>query len=206
VKIDRCGFNQFSPAALSYQAAIPIGARQMMTAVPKDEAPSLLNLVIVGAVAVATVAIFFGIGFLWLALPYRSTPPADPVPPAQALEAREPPPSSNSETAWGTSPAPAGKVAESSTLGASSDREARASEATALISPVSADVQAAAPPIIPSVGITHAKRTRVSWHRRGRIVRRWVAFWRRPYTYPGPNPGGGFYGPPNINVGYINPR
>jgi hypothetical protein len=177
-----------------------------MIAVPKDESPSLLNLVIVGAVAVATITIFFGIGFLWLALPYPATPPADPVPSAQALEAHEVPPSSNSDTAWGTSSAPADKLAASSTSGAPSGREARASEATALFSPMPADPRTAESRIIPPARVTHAKRIGVSWHRRGRTVRRWVVLWQRPYTYPGPNPGGGFYGPPNINVGYINPK
>jgi hypothetical protein len=28
----------------------------------------------------------------------------------------------------------------------------------------------------------------------------------RPDASAGPNPGGAFYGPPNVNVGYINPR
>jgi hypothetical protein len=34
-----------------------------MTAAPTEEAPSLLNLVTIGAVAAATIVVFFGVGF-----------------------------------------------------------------------------------------------------------------------------------------------
>jgi hypothetical protein len=36
-------------------------------------------------------------------------------------------------------------------------------------------------------------------------VRHSMVVWRLN-AYPGPNPGGGFYGPPNINIGQINPK
>jgi hypothetical protein len=50
--------------------------------------------------------------------------------------------------------------------------------------------------LIPPSAITHAKRARVLRHHRQVTNRHWA----------GPLPGGGFYGPPNVNVGYINPR
>jgi hypothetical protein len=40
-----------------------------MTTAPTEEAPSLLNLVTIGAVATATIVVFFGVGFLLLSLP-----------------------------------------------------------------------------------------------------------------------------------------
>ena len=49
-----------------------------MTTVPTEEAPSLLNLVTIGAVATATIVVFFGVGFLLLSLPNPATQPADP--------------------------------------------------------------------------------------------------------------------------------
>jgi hypothetical protein len=50
--------------------------------------------------------------------------------------------------------------------------------------------------------ITHAKKVRIFlYHRQDRRAALW-----QPDANAGPNPGGGFYGPPNINVGYINPK
>jgi hypothetical protein len=57
----------------------------------------------------------------------------------------------------------------------------------------------------PSGAITRAKRTRVDPHRYQGTPRYWAVLWR-PDASAGPNPGGGFYGPPNSTVGYINPR
>jgi len=59
--------------------------------------------------------------------------------------------------------------------------------------------------LIPPTKITHTKRVRVVRYQRQIIGRRWAALWR-PDARAGPNPGGGFYGPPNVNIGYINPR
>jgi hypothetical protein len=53
--------------------------------------------------------------------------------------------------------------------------------------------------------ITHVKKIRVRQHRHEATGRHWAVLWR-PDASAGPNPGGGFYGPPNINVGYVNPR
>ena len=59
--------------------------------------------------------------------------------------------------------------------------------------------------LIPPAGIARAKMVRiVQYHRRG-TGRHWATLWR-PDARAGPHPGGGFYGPPNVNVGYINPR
>src|SRR5712671_6505109 len=154
----------------------------MMITVPKDDFRPLLYLVSLGAVAAATVCVFFGIGFLLLAPPHPAAPPADPDPPAQALEAHEVPPPGNNDTAWGSlSAPPADKVTSSPTPSAPSNREAPALETT----------------LVPPAGITHAKRVRVGRHRHQGTGRHWVALWR-PDASAGPNPGGGFYGPPNI--------
>jgi len=166
-----------------------------MTTVPRVDFRPLLSLVTLGAVAAATVGVFFGAGFLLLAPPHPAAPPADPVSQPQALEAHEVPPPANNDTAWGSSSAPpADKVAASPTSSAPSNREAPVLEATALETA-----------LVPPAGITHAKRVRVGRHRHQGTGRHWVAV-RRPDASAGPNPGGGFYGPPNINIGYVNPK
>jgi hypothetical protein len=168
---------------------------QTMTTVPKDDFRPLPYLVALGAVGAATVGVFFGIGFLLLSAPHPATPSADPGLQAQALEAHEVPPPANNDTASGSSLAPpAEKMAASPTSGALSNWEGPALEATAM---------EAAP--IPPAAITHAKRVRVVRYHRQVTGRHWAALWR-PDASAGPNPGGGFYSPPNINVGYINPR
>jgi len=68
---------------------------------------------------------------------------------------------------------------------------------------VSTTTGAAATPI-PPTGITHPKRVGVGRHRHEGTGRHWAVVWR-PYASIGPNPGGGFYGAPNINIGRINP-
>jgi len=59
--------------------------------------------------------------------------------------------------------------------------------------------------LIPPTKITHIKRVRVVRYQRQIIGRRWAALWRLD-ARAGPNPGGGFHGPSNVNIGYINPR
>jgi hypothetical protein len=167
-----------------------------MIAVPKDESRPLLYLVVVGAVAAAAVAIFFGIGFLLLAPPYPASPSADPGLQAQALEAHEVvPPWANNDSAWGSSSAPAAeKVAANPTHGAPPNREAPELAATGIDTA-----------LIPPAGLTHTKRVRVGQHRHKLTGRHWGALWRSD-ARAGPLPGGGFYGPPNVNIGYINPN
>jgi hypothetical protein len=166
-----------------------------MTTVPRVDFRPLPYLVSLGAVAAATVGIFFGAGFLLLAPPHPAAPPAPPDPPAQALEEHEVPPPAKNNTAWGSSSAsPADKMATSSTPSAQSNREAPVLEAAA-----------SGTAFVPPAGVTHAKRVSVGRRRHQGTGRHWAAFWR-PDASAGPNPGGGFYGPPNINVGYINPR
>jgi hypothetical protein len=166
-----------------------------MSAVAKEDFRSLLYLVSLGVVGAATVGVFFGIGFLLLRPPDPATPPADPVPPAQASEALETARSGSNDTAWGSSPAAsADKVVASRTPGAPSDRETRVLESPAIETT-----------LIPPAGITHGKGVGIGRHRHRRTWRHWTASWR-PDARAGPNPGGGFYVPPNINVGYINPR
>ena len=147
-----------------------------MMAVPKDESRPLPYLVTVGAVAAATVAVFFGIGFLWLAPPHHATPPADPVSRAQALEANEVPPLADNDMAWGSSSAPpAGKVMASTTPSAPSNREAPVLDATGFETAR-----------VPPAGITHAKKVPVGRRRHQGTERHWVAIWR-PDASAGPN-------------------
>jgi hypothetical protein len=58
---------------------------------------------------------------------------------------------------------------------------------------------------VPPARITHPKRVRVVRYQR-QVTERHRAMLSGLNAYPGPNPGGGFYGPPNVNIGYINPR
>ena len=165
-----------------------------MMAVPKDESRPLPYLVTVGAVAAATVAVFFGIGFLQLAPLHPVAPPPDPVSRAQALEAHEVPPLADNDAVSGSSSPPAGEVTASTRPSVPSNREAPVWDATGF--------ETAG---VPPAGITHARKVRVGRRRHQGTARHWVALWR-PDASAGPNPGGGFYGPPNMNVGYVNPR
>jgi hypothetical protein len=187
-----------------------------LTTVPKDEFRPLPHLAALGAVGAAIVGVFFGVGF-WLLSPRHPTAPSadpglhaqtlqayeaapDPGAPAEALEVHEVPPDPTlqpqaleayqvtpppNETAAGTSSPPHAERA---------NREASALESTAMETK-----------LIPPAGVTHAKRRRVVRYHRQIKTRQWDALWR-PDSHAGPNPGGGFYGPPNINVGYIDPR
>jgi hypothetical protein len=161
-----------------------------MTIVPEDDFRPLLHLVCLGAVGAATIGIFFGVGFLWLAPPRPAAPPADTVLPAQTFEPREVPSSADSDPAPGSSPGtPVATVAATTTPDTPSKGEAAAIETT----------------LIPPAGITHKKRVHIRRHPHHATGRHWAASWRVDAS-SGPNPGGGFYGPPNVNVGYINPR
>jgi hypothetical protein len=152
--------------------------------------PHLLSL---GATGAVTAAIFFGIAFLALSPPQPAEPPADPDLPAQALEGGEIPMSGDNIVVIGLSSAPPGEAAARPRFGASAESEETAS-ASAL--------ETAS---IPRFDITHSKRVRVGRHRREGTRKRWATLWR-PDASAGPNPGGGFYTAPNINIGYINPR
>jgi hypothetical protein len=185
--------------------AFGIAGGLTMDALNREDVGSLLYVISLGIVLVATAGLFFGVGFMWL---IDANPPAAPIDPALGAQARaahavQPPANSDAARGWSTEPVP-GNVAESPTAstlpmpdipvtGASSNREAPL-ELTAL-----------EPRIMPPAGITHSKRARViRYHRQATQTHR-VALWRSDAS-AGPNPGGGFYGPPNINVGYVNPR
>jgi hypothetical protein len=168
---------------------------QTMMALLRNESQALLHLVTVGAVAAATITVFFGIGFLWLAPPHSITAPTDSAAPAQVLEAHEIPSLSNNDTTLGSSATPpADNVAANPTASAPSNPRVLALTSTAIETP-----------IIARAGRTQAKRVRVARHSHGQTARGWIVGWRADAN-AGPNPGGGFYGPPNVNVGYINPK
>jgi hypothetical protein len=165
-----------------------------MSAITKHDLAFSLYLVSLSAVVTATVCVFFGIGFLLLAPPNPAAPPAESVSPPLALQAQEVPPSANNDTVGGSSSAPpADKAAASPTLSAPSNRATPVLVATTMET---------AP--IPRAGI-HSRRVRVGRHRQEATGKRWAALWR-PDASAGPNPGGGFYGAPNINIGHINPK
>jgi hypothetical protein len=64
---------------------------------------------------------------------------------------------------------------------------------------------AVAPAPRPRASAAHAKGSGVHRHRQQVTDRYSAALWR-PDATVGPNPGGGFYGRPNVNVRHINPR
>jgi hypothetical protein len=165
-----------------------------------------LHIVSLGIVAAVTTAVFFGIAFLWLAPPSPTAPSENPDPPLQALELQEVPPPANSDTVWGQSM----ELADDSVAAIPTPSTLPPSDATAAAAPSNGAASALLPPaaeatLAPPAKITHTKKGRVVRYYRQVAGRRWAALWR-PDASAGPNPGGGFYGPPNANVGYINPR
>jgi hypothetical protein len=167
----------------------------MMNGVTKEDVRSILHLVSIGVVGAATVGIFFGLGFMWLTDPRPAAPPANPPMPGQALEADAiSAPLIESAASDSLPVLPAEKVA------ASPDPDPRADGALVPLNSAAIDAT-----LIRPARITHSKGLRHSRRRLQGTVRYWAASWR-PDASAGPNPGGGFYGPPNSNIGYINPR
>jgi hypothetical protein len=165
-----------------------------MRAVTKDGFRSLLYLISL-VVGVATAGVLVGVGFSWLTDPPPATQTAGPILSAQALKENEFRLPRGNGTAGGPLPdIPAEKVAASSLPDAPSN-----SAALALGMPAMKARHT------PSGAITRAKRARVDPHRYQGTPRYWAVLWP-PDASAGPNPGGGFYGPPNSTVGYINPR
>jgi hypothetical protein len=167
-----------------------------MTSAPDDHFRGLPHLLSMGAIGAATAAVFFGIAFLWRTPPHPTKPPADMDAPAQALEFQEVPPPANNDAAGASSSAPTvDKAAASLTSAAASEHELPALAPTALETA-----------FVPPARSARATRVRFAlYHRQVAPKRHGVAPWR-PDARAGPNSGGGFYGPPNVNVGYINPR
>jgi hypothetical protein len=184
-----------------------------MTTVPEDEFRPLPHLVALGAAGVAVVGVFFGVGLLLLSPRHQTAPSADQGLHTQALEtydaAADPGPQPEALEAHGVplDPALQAQALEAHQIaslpneiasGTSSPphterayREAFASGQTAMQTKV-----------VPPAGM---KRRRIVRYHRQITTRQWSALWR-PDAHAGPNPGGGFYGPPNMNVGYIDPR
>lgn len=187
-----------------------------MSAVTKDDFRSIHYLIALGGVAAVTVAVFFGVAFLWLAPPHSTAPPTDPVPPRQIPEAHDVPPLGAGDTVRGSSVGSLEDATAPSPIPtAPPNREALALR--------SAPIETAHSPPAP---VTHAKRAPAGRHtQHQRIIsrsphreaersalgfapttrRNWNALWRADAS-AGPNPGGGFYDAPNVNVGRINPR
>jgi hypothetical protein len=167
--------------------------------ITKEDIRSLLYLVSLGVVGAATVGVFFGAGLMWLIDPRPVDPhppalPADPVNSAQALRPEEFQLRADTVRVWGLAPdAPTEQVKAISTSDIAPNREVLASRSTATET------------LVPRARVTHSKRVRFSRHRPPATGRYLAALWR-PDASAGPNPGGGFYGPPNSNVGYINPK
>ena len=166
-----------------------------MRAEPKDDFRPLLYLTPLAAIGAATAVVFFGIAFLWLTPPRPTGPLGDPDQPAQAREAHDVPPPNN-DTVLDTASTPfTDNAAGSSMPPALSNRKAPVFETTA-----------SARDLLPPARATHARRSRiVVYQRQVAPERKGTALWR-PDARAGPLPGGGFYGPPNANIGYINPN
>jgi hypothetical protein len=189
----------------------------------KDYFRPLPHLAAFGAAGAAIVGVFFGVGFVLLSPPTPTAPSADPGLQAEALpeyeiapnpgaapkahevlpesglqrqapEAQEIAPPNN-DTVSGTSSAPdAQKTAASPMSSTASNGELSALGSTAMETK-----------LIAPAGITRAKRVRIALRHRQTRGTQWGVLWR-PDARAGPNPGGGFYGPPNINIGHIDPR
>jgi hypothetical protein len=195
-----------------------------MTTVRKDDFQALPHLIAFGAAGVAIVGVCFGVGLLLLSPPSSTEPSADPdlqaeavlaheiAPnPRMALKAHEVLPDSGlqtqapeapeiavpptDDTVSGTSSAPRAEEAAPSPMSSTASN----GEASALGS------TATETKLIAPAGITHVKWVRIVLHHRQTKGTQWGGLWR-PDARVGPNPGGGFYGPPNINIGYIDPR
>ena len=166
-----------------------------MNSVTKGDIRSLAYLISCSVVGAAVVGVSFGIGFLWLTDPDRAASEADPVVATQALKADKLASQEDNDTAGQSSPKfPAEEVGASLPPDTTSNPAAPSLRSTAI----------AATLIRPAV-VNHAKRVRVDRRHHQVTVRYWAASWRSDAS-AGPNPGGGFYGPPNINIGYVNPR
>jgi hypothetical protein len=168
-----------------------------MTTAPYGFRP-LPHLFSLGVVGVATATVFFGLALLLLSPPPATESPADTSPSSpstQALGIQEILPPASNDAASGSPSAPFADKAASPTTAAISEQKHPAIGAAAL-----------GTAFVPPPRSTRAKRVRiVRYHRPATPERHGAALWR-PDARAGPHPGGGFYGPPNINVGYINPR
>ena len=166
-----------------------------MSAVTRRDFASLIHLVSLSAVAAATVGVFFGVGFFLIAPPQLPAPLKDLTPEAQAVQVEElQSPENNDAAGRSLSPRSPHELAASPMLSALSEQEP----------PLLGSVETHTVLVNPT-HITHAKKIRVLRRRHEATARHWAVLWR-PDASAGPNAGGGFYGPPNINVGYINPR
>lgn len=162
-----------------------------MTTAADDHLRPLPYLVSLGVVGAATAAVFFGVAFLLFTPP----PPAKPVnleASTQAPDFQEVPSlASNDITQSVSSAPPAGEGFGSAMPLAPSHRQ------VSVLEPMAS---------VPTAANSYARRVRSVRHlRRVALIRDRAAVWR-PDARAGPLPGCGFYGPPNINVGYINPR
>jgi hypothetical protein len=161
-----------------------------MNSVTKRDIRSLVYLISCSVVGAAVVGVFFGIGFFWLIDPDRAVPDADPVVATQALKADKFASQEDSDTAGHSLTKFPAELAGASPTPDTTSNPAAPSLRSPLIRPAI---------------VNHAKRVRVGRHHHRGTEKYWAASWRSDAS-AGPNPGGGFYGPPNINIGYINPR
>ena len=167
-----------------------------MSVFSKEDLESLLSLVPVGIVVAAAIGLFYGVGFLWLIHPDPVGTPAASIARAPAPESDEVAPLRDNATERGSS---SDFFAENV---AANPLTASAHETMVLGTTRRTGMD---PALIPPTTITHAKRVRLARYHRPVTERHWARLWR-PDASAGPNPGGGFYGPPNVNIGYINPR
>ena len=169
----------------------------MMTTVTKDDLRPLVYLLPLGGVGAATVGVFFGLGILLLTPPRGAAPPALSDPPIQA-EPHEIPPPADNDTARDSTPGYLDNVAARPMSDTPPTQEVLASRSKEMETPMETT-------LIPLAGIAQTKRVGVGRPHHRVTGRHRVALWRSD-ARAGPNPGGGFYRPPNINIGHINPR
>jgi len=201
-----------------------------MSAIIRDDFRSLHYLLALGGVAAVTVVVFFGVAFLWLAPPHPGGLPADPASPPQALQADDVhPPAASDQAMSQSAERPDADVAASPMPVAPSNRQAPELAPTeAALSSPNRQGLASAPTgatLNQPARNTHTKKARVARRHQSRMTisgtqreaegsalgvvpatgRDGTARWRGDAS-AGPNPGGGFYGSSNFEVGRINPR
>lgn len=173
-----------------------------MVASAPDETRLLAFLIVVGAVGMAVVGIFLGIGFLLLGPGHPAIAPAGLNVPGDAVEAHEVLPSTSEDRPGSSGPTPLdNKIAGSASSGMPGNQE------TLLWRAMATEIKLA-----PPARIAHAKSAGANRHHHQRTANpwqttasHWPALWR-PDARAGPEPGGGFYHAKNFDVGHVNPE
>ena len=170
-----------------------------MVAVPPGDVRLLPFLISVGAVGMAVVGVFFGVGVLSLAPRYPAVPSADRDPQVQAVEAHEVLPPADDTTPGSSAPTPL----DNKTAASPDFRMLSRQEPLMLREETAIETKLGAAP-----RIVHAKKAGAGRHHQ-RTANFWqttASYWPwRPDASAGPEPGGGFYRARNFDLGHVNP-